>query len=29
MPEREEQDVLAAAVGKLFQLKETVGAGKN
>jgi glutamyl-tRNA reductase len=29
MPEREEQDVLAAAVGKLFQLGQRVGAEKN
>ena len=29
MPEREEQNVLAAAVGKLFQLEQPVGAGKN
>jgi glutamyl-tRNA reductase len=29
MPEREEQDVLAAAVGKLFHLGQPVGAGKN
>lgn len=29
LPEREEQDVLAAAVGRLFQLEQPVGAGKN
>jgi len=29
LPEREEQDVLTAAVGRLFQLEQPVGAGKN
>jgi len=28
-PEREEQDLLTAAVGRLFQLEAPVGAGKN
>jgi glutamyl-tRNA reductase len=29
LPEREEQDVLTAAVGRLFHLETPVGAGKN
>ena len=29
LPELEEQDVLTAAVGRLFQLEQPVGAGKN
>jgi len=29
LPERAEQDVLAAAVGRLFHLEQGVGAGKN
>ncbi len=29
LPERAEQDVLTAAVGRLFQLEQPVGAGKN
>jgi glutamyl-tRNA reductase len=29
LPEREEQDVLTAAVGRLFQLETPVGAGRN
>jgi len=29
LPEREEQDVLTAAVGRLFHLEQPLGAGKN
>ena len=29
LPEREEQDVLTAAVGRLFQLEQPAGVGKN
>ena len=29
LPERSEQDVLTAAVGRLFHLEEPVGVGKN